>query len=139
MFRRLKEQSGGWKLKMHYNRLLISWSYLWLTNFSGDQMSKKHNFFIFDLLKNPAIGRSNNYFNFRSSEKWQNNFISWSKKLLVSCFDLLKFDLLAQLSAQSNFIRLKNKLNCLTPRLCQDWTFITNMNVCQINWLVGIF
>ncbi len=34
------------------------------------------------------------YCNFQSHEKCQNNSISWSKLLSISCFDLIKFDLL---------------------------------------------
>jgi hypothetical protein len=49
-------------------------------------------FWTFNLMKNAAIGWSNHYCNLQSNEKEKKLSISWSKKLLISCFHFMKFD-----------------------------------------------
>ncbi len=62
----------------------------------------------FDLMKNVPIRRSNHYCNFCSHEKCQNNSISWSKLLSISCFDLMKLDLLTPVKILNWIINLQN-------------------------------
>ncbi len=81
---------------MHFQPYpLGKWSWDWI---SWDQKSffrrskvEYNVFWTFNLMKNAAIGWSNHYCNLQSNEKLS---ISWSKKLLISCFDLMKFGLL---------------------------------------------
>ncbi len=75
---------------------LGKWSWDWI---SWDQKSffrrskvEYNVFWTFNLMKNAAIGWSNHYCNLRSNEKGKKMSISWSKKLLISCFDFMKFD-----------------------------------------------
>ncbi len=62
----------------------------------------------FDLMKYVPIRRSNHYCNFCSHEKCQNNSISWSKLLSISCFDLMKLDLLTPVKILNWIINLQN-------------------------------
>jgi hypothetical protein len=77
---------------------LGKWSWDWI---SWDQKSffrrskvEYNVFWTFNLMKNAAIGWSNHYCNLRSHEKGKTMSNSWWKKLLISCFDLMKFGLL---------------------------------------------
>ncbi len=93
-FKRSKEQSGDQKF--------FSWDWKLYTFFHLFHEIESFKSIICDFQSPDCTCGYKNYFdlmNFRrlnlwSTEKWQNNSISWSKKLSISCFNLLKFDLL---------------------------------------------
>ncbi len=68
----------------------------------------------FDLVKNAAIRRSNNFYRFWSHEKWQKNSISWSQNHSPSCFDLMKFNLLTPTRNDKLKIKIENDNNYLS-------------------------
>ncbi len=80
-----------------------------------------NSFLNFDLMKNAAIRRSNNYQEFWPHEKCQNNLISWLKNNLISYFNLMKFDLLTLSPKKESHLKNKTSL--------KQWNYIYFFNI----------